>query len=290
MCFASGKIESLSTISLFSRVHGSERLQAACRSRTRDFGSPLLSAAKIAPAPNASLVDSLHLVNGGRCNEGAAEGAEGREEGETVCRSGKTSDHSNESSTGSSFTRRRFVGRTGEGETSRSRRCSIGRESRPLCVEEVGGRPPQSKGKNKCAAGRRSFGFLCLERARRQLAKAWNSTAFRRKGPIVQQNSQTVWRVWTVPGAPRFNPNPSQDVCHLQEVIRGLQAEVATLRAATVFRGGGVGSEEKPRCSAMHSDGHCQHVNIAMKWFSLVGFWYGLRGERVGAGLLQRVA
>ena len=68
-----------------------------------------------------------------------------------------------------------------------------------------------------------------VERARRRLAKA--EEEFNR----VQE--ERVQRA-TVPGAPQCNPNPpSQDVCHLQEVIRGLQAEVATLRAATVSEG-----------------------------------------------------
>ena len=218
LCFASGKIESLHTISLFSRVHGSERLQASHKSRTRDLGSTLLSAA---PSPNVSLVDSLHQGNmsAGATTEPAEEGAE--EDGETVCRSDKASDHSNEFSTGSSFTRRRFVGRTGEGESSRSRHCNFGRESRSFCVEDVGGRPPQRKGRNKCAAGWRSVGFVCPVRG------ACAPSAARLESLRAEA---------AVLGAHRFKPNPSQDVCHLQEV-RGLQAEVATLRAATVLEG-----------------------------------------------------
>ena len=85
-----------------------------------------------------------------------------------------------------------------------------------------------------------------VERARRRLAKAeeeFNRVQEERAKRATElaeglARLKSLRAEAAVPGAPRCNPNPpSQDVCHLQEVIRGLQAEVATLRAATVSEG-----------------------------------------------------
>ena len=80
-----------------------------------------------------------------------------------------------------------------------------------------------------------------VERARRRLAKAEEdfNQVQEERAKLAAELSEGLARLETlraeaaVPGAPPPPPAPSQETHHLQEVIRGLQAELATLRCST---------------------------------------------------------
>ena len=211
--------------------------------------------------------------------EGAEEDAKtvwrSEEDAKTVWRSDKASNHSNEFSTWSSFSRRHFVAAQEKVSRLEAAIAVLGDHPDPSVLKTL----EDALHKAKAFGGRSVSCAQFVERARRRLAKGRRriQPCSGGKGPMCNR-TQRVWRVWNLFAQKRLflvRPGVIRTLLHKMCVSsgghQGSSGRGRHVESGHCFRGrGGVGSEEKPHSCATHSDGHCQRMSNVVKWFSLV--------------------
>ena len=232
----------ISSIFQLLSVDGSQGIQISRRVGERDSGDSLQFTSKSTSAAGAPPISARGMAESPATEEGVEDREEAQAKSSTVDGCAGATSTQTPTSPRSCVARPIVVRRSGEGEVSRSRHRSFGPEPRDG-VEDIAGRSPSSTVSRQCASSgvRLDSCVQFVERARRRLAEAEEdfNRVQEERAKVVAELSEGLARLETlcaeaaVPGLSPPPPAPSQETHHLQEVIRGLQAELATLRCST---------------------------------------------------------